>query len=250
MPTTKTKTKTKLITFANLVNNKRYATILANLIEGKISKEEFLSKEIYTSIKKSILLGSFEEENDDLKQISSKFLEVLKIKDKDSLKKFTDSVNDEYFRENATVENALITFLKSVIGTDFATHKDSRLFKPQKFLTKLLGDKEFIEQVEKDKKHIVSFQKFLQEIPSNFKRFVNIGWWDDTYLNGDYNALKKLLDNALKDCDKWIEEEKNGLNLASVDSECISISGSTGQSDSWEEWKYIFPNTYKYLYDV
>lgn len=34
--------KTKPITFRDLVNNKRYATILANLV--KISKEEFILK--------------------------------------------------------------------------------------------------------------------------------------------------------------------------------------------------------------
>ncbi len=240
--------------FSNLVEDQDNAKLLVDLIEGKISNKEFKESEIYNSILKSLALDTSSDEGLDAKR----FLQALEVNDKSSLNNFlkNHSYDDDEFEKEATVENFFFLFLQRELASDLNLCEEDRSYKPQSFLVKLFGDKVFIKQAEKDKQHILDLQNDLKEIQNYLnkqseaiRKFVNvnIGWFDEPFMNGDYNDLKDLLNQALKECDLWIEEEKNGKNLRSVYPEYFHISMSSNQSDSWEEWKYIFPNVYKYL---
>lgn len=238
--------------FSNLVEDQDNAKLLVDLIEGKISNKEFKESEIYNSILKSLSFDTSSDESLDAKR----FLQALEVNDKSSLDAFLKNCDAMYLQEKATVENLIFLFFQHVLASDLNLCEEDRSYKPQSFLVKLFGDKVFIKQAEKDKQHILDLQNDLKEIQNYLnkkseaiRRFVNvnIGWFDEPFMNGDYNDLKDLLNQALKECDLWIEEEKNGKKLRSVCPECFHISMSSNQSDSWEEWEYIFPNVYKYL---
>lgn len=245
-----------MFSFQNLVSDEENAKLLVDLIEGKISKKEFKKSEIYNSLLLTATFGcSDAEEVEDSKY----FVQALEVDDKSSLDNFLKKCDWISDTRKPTVKNIIFLFLQSVLGRDFCLCLEDRCYKPQSFLVKLFGDKVFIKQAEKDKQHILDLQNDLKEIQNYLnkqseaiRKFVNvnIGWFDEPFMNGDYNDLKDLLNQALKECDLWIEEEKNGKKLRSVYPECFRISMSSNQSDSWEEWKYIFPNVFKYLFNV
>jgi hypothetical protein len=256
-----------MFAFYHLVSGKENATLLAKLIESKISKNKFKESSIYNSLLEcSNTLCEDNQEYTEYWENAKYFVQLLDFNDKSSLENFLNNSGwlsywpegKVEFARKATVKNVILLFFHHIIGNDFGLMEQDRHYKPQSVLVKLLADKVFIKQAEKDKKHIINLQKDLEEVQKylakkspSIRKFikVNIGWFDEPFMNGDYNDLKKLLKQSLKECDLWINEEKNGKNLRSVDPECFHISMSSGQDDSWEEWKYIFPNVYKYLFD-
>lgn len=257
-----------MYSFRNLVNDKANATLLAKLIEGKISNNKFKESSIYNSLLEcSKTLCDDDEEHRNYWEGAKYFVELLDVKDKSSLEKFLKHSGwlsywpegKIDFARKATVKNVLPLFFRAILGPDFCLCQEDRYYKPQSVLVKLLSDKAFIKQAEKDKKHIIALQNELEEVQKYLdkkspavRKFVNIniGWFDEPFMNGDYNDLKKLLKQSLKECDLWINEEKNGKNLMSYNPECFHISMSSGQDDSWGEWQYIFPNVYKYLFNT
>jgi len=257
-----------IYSFRNLINDKENATLLAKLIEGKISKNKFKESSIYNGLLEcSKTSCSLLSEHKDYWENAKYFLQLLDVNDKSSLEKFLKNSGwlshwpegKIDFARKATVKNVILLFFQNILGVDFCLCQEDRYYKPQSVLVKLLADKVFINQAEKDKKHIATLQNDLEEVQKYLdkkspavRKFVkiDIGWFDEPFMNGNSNDLKKLLKQALKECDLWIKEEKSGKNLRSISTECFHISISSGQSDSWEEWKYIFPNVYKYLFDT
>ena len=257
-----------IYSFRNLINDKENATLLAKLIEGKISKNKFKESSIYNSLLEcSKNSCDNNEEHKDYWENAKYLVMLLDVNDKSSLENFLKHSGwlsywpegKIDFARKATVKNVIPLFIRGILGPDFSLCQEDRYYKPQSVLVKLLADKVFINQAEKDKKHIATLQNDLEEVQKYldkkspaFRKFVkiNIGWFDEPFMNGDYNDLKKLLKQSLKECDLWINEEKNGKNLRSFNPETFYISISSNQNDSWEEWQYIFPNVYKYLFNM
>lgn len=160
----------------------------------------------------------------------------------DSCKSIVDSIKSKNFNNIAKAfRNAYALFIVEYGIKDFDIPKD---------IAPLLIDEKYLEALSKDKEYLYKAINLIsnvkKEIPS-FIGFINVGWFDEPYMNGDVKCLSKLLKASIKMIDKWIKQEKEGKFSYVENSHVFHIPLSSGQSDSWDKWAYVIPNTLKYV---
>lgn len=197
-------------------------------ISGKTSKDQFLNTKGWKSLVEEC--GN----NDWLANWAGSHI--------DGAPDNTDHIEPEYIVQ--ALRNIRNSF--RLEGINFAVDPD---------LASVLADKDFIEALENDKKHICYMRDCIGDLLSNCSaaiHFINMGWFDEPFDNRRIETLLELFEKSVDLATNMIIEEKTGAcfrsRLHKHDGDCAGLFYPLEKnSDSWDEWVHLFPNTIKFF---
>lgn len=227
----------------NLLQEPRYIELLNKVFKEEVSLEYFENTEAYKDI---AYLSNYKD---------SKWVELAA--NNTWTNDYQPSIPEEDIKRYAphayeikkAIETRDLEALSKALRNCYLCEHIEFEYEIPKLLLPHLIDKQYINAILKDKAYIQDSISLILDIQSKnpgFSKFISVGWFDEPYMSQDTDGLLKLLNDSLSMCDVLIAEENKGKFKFLDEHTEFHIPLASGQSDSWDEWVHVIPNTIEY----